>query len=166
METSATTNSTAPTVNTYAGYANTARGVQPVAESAQTPESEKAWKAAKQVEAVFLGMLLKEMEKTVEKGSLFHGGVGEDMFQAELDNAYVDSFANGADNGIARLYYEQMMRSNPVDAAKARGIIKSGFIPLVKENAALPLAHDEAQFLPLDKDRLAPKFIPLKSAGF
>jgi len=137
------------------------RGLRSVEESAKTPENEKAWKAAKKVEAVFLGMLLKEMNKTVEKGSLFHGGIGEDVFQTELDNAYVSSFENGSDNGIARLYYEQMMRRNPVDAANARGMIKSGFIPLRKENAAISLT----EFLPLDRDRLEPQFVPLKPLG-
>jgi flagellar protein FlgJ len=163
METSATTNNTASTAEAYAAYA---RNLASADASAKTLENENAWKAAKKVEAVFLGMLLKEMEKTVEKGSLFHGGMGEDMFQTELDNAYINSFENGQDSGIARLYYEQLMRRSPAEEAKALSTVKSGFIPLTQENAAIPLTGEAAEFLPLDSDGLAPQFLPLSPLEF
>lgn len=82
----------------------------------KTPEQKKMWEAAEQVEATFLGMLLKEMEKTVEKGSLFHGGMGEEMFQDALDNEYVKSFGKQSTTGLAWTYYQQLVRHAPQPA--------------------------------------------------
>jgi flagellar protein FlgJ len=162
MESLAATNNTTATLDAYNGYAGALNGLKTVEGAANSAESQKAWQAAKKVEATFLGMLLKEMEKTVEKGDLFHGGMGEDMFQNELDNAYIKSFENGGDNGIARLYYEELMRRRPAGAAKARATMASEFIPLEKESPALPLTTESEEFEPLDTHKYAPQFIPLK----
>jgi flagellar protein FlgJ len=162
MEALAATNSTTTALDAYNGYAGALNGLKTVEGAANSAESEKAWEAAKKVEATFLGMLLKEMEKTVEKGSLFHGGMGEDMFQNELDNAYIKSFENGQGVGIARLYHEEMMKRSQSEAAKARSVIKSEFIPLEKENPFLPLTRESEEFLPLETYERAPRFIALK----
>jgi len=162
MEALAGTNNTTAALDAYNGYAGALNGLKTVEGAANSAQSEKAWEAAKKVEATFLGMLLKEMEKTVEKGSLFHGGMGEDMFQNELDNAYIKSFEKGADTGIARLYYNELMRRGPADAAKARSVMKSEFIPLEKENPFLPLTQESEEFLPLETYERAPRFIALK----
>jgi Rod binding domain-containing protein len=161
METAATTNSA--TLNIIGGPVPVAKAVD---EALKSPESANAWKAAKTVEGAFMGMLLKEMEKTVQKGSMFHGGMGEEIFQNELDNAYIKSFEQSSGNGIAQLYYEQLTRRRPADAAKAKSRLANGFIPLNTENPALPLGAQQTGFLPLNGDMLKPRFVPLRQGGF
>lgn len=130
------------------------------AAGAQDPA--RAWKAAKKVEVAFLGMLVKEMRKTVESGGLMHGGMGEEIFQGELDSAYVNSVESAPGAGIARIYFEQLMRRNSADAAKARAKTENEFMPLKKDNPAIPLQSDEPAFLPLDRSRFEERFIALK----
>lgn len=139
-----------------------ARQLKSAGVGSRPAEADKAWKAAKKVEAVFLGMLLKEMRKTVEQGSLFHGGMAEEMFQGELDDAYVKSFESAPGMGIARIYFGQIMRRNPAEAGKARAGLLGGFIPLEKANPPLSLASAGPRFLPLDKMIYREQFTPLK----
>ncbi len=151
------------TVEAIAGTiegAGAIRGLKSAMESANPEDVKNAWKAAKKVEAAFLGMLLKEMRKTVQHGDLFHGGMGEDIFQGELDNAYVKSFEKGPGAGIARVYFEQLMRRSPAEASKARGM-PDGPYGLKKKGAPLPFAQEGLQFMPLDRSRFEERFIPL-----
>ena len=141
--------------------ASAIRGLKSATESANPEDVKSAWKAAKKVEAAFLGMLLKEMRKTVQHGDLFHGGMGEDMFRGELDNAYVKSFEKGPGAGIARVYFGQLMRRSPSEASKARGKISSDFKPPAQESLPLPLAKEKARFMPLGGSRFEERFIPL-----
>ncbi len=84
------------------------------AEEAQK-RREDLWQAAQQMEQMFLGMLLGQINKPREKDSLIHGGSGEEMFHKELNSAYAQRMASTGPVGtggigIAKVVYEQFIR--------------------------------------------------------
>src|SRR5688500_13317734 len=44
----------------------------------------------------FFGELLKQMRATVDKPTLFHGGMGEDIFQSQLDQVLVERMTDAS----------------------------------------------------------------------
>jgi hypothetical protein len=53
-----------------------------------TPELQKAFSDF--VGQTFFGELVKQMRATVKKPAFFHGGMGEDIFQSQLDQILVE----------------------------------------------------------------------------
>src|SRR5689334_17506508 len=53
-----------------------------------SPELHKAFSDF--VGQTFFGELLKQMRATVDKNPLFHGGMGEEVFQTQLDQIIVE----------------------------------------------------------------------------
>ena len=67
-------------------------------------------KAAEGFSGFFLGFMLKEMRKTVEKSPFGHGDSGERVFQELSDEAYADEAAKSRNNAITDLVYQSLMR--------------------------------------------------------
>ena len=54
----------------------------------------------------FFGTLVKAMRKTVDKPAYFHGGRGEEVFQAELDRVFVEELTESTASQIAEPMFE------------------------------------------------------------
>jgi flagellar protein FlgJ len=66
------------------------------------------WAKAKEFEAILIQSMLKEMRKTVEKNKMFHGGLGEDIFESMLDGKYATKIAKSSNFGLAKILFEQL----------------------------------------------------------
>ena len=71
--------------------ANLGSSPQPPAPSLQGPNSPELHKAFTDFAGqTFFGVLLKQMRATVGKPAYMHGGMGEDVFQSQLDQVLVE----------------------------------------------------------------------------
>lgn len=69
-----------------------------------TDEKQQLKDSAKEWESFFVGMLLKEMQKTVKKDPMFHGGQGEEIFGDMLADETARNIARSTDGfGIASM---------------------------------------------------------------
>ncbi len=78
----------------------------------QARQDAKLKQACQQFEGMMLGLMFKEMRKTVGKDALLGGGFGEDIFRGQLDQAIADSASQGGQAGIANLLYQQLSAKN------------------------------------------------------
>lgn len=75
--------------------------------------------AARELEAYFLHMLIREMRKTVPKNPLFDGGKTEEIFQDFLDEEMAGELARSGQLGMADLIYnslENLLKQKPKSA--------------------------------------------------
>jgi hypothetical protein len=49
----------------------------------------------------FFGELLKQMRATVDKPAFFHGGLGEDIFQSQLDQVLVERMTEASGDNFS-----------------------------------------------------------------
>ena len=62
-------------------------------------------------ESHFVSMMMKEMNKTIEKNELFHGGEGEDMFSDMLVDEQAKAIVSGGKSfGIADMVEQELIR--------------------------------------------------------
>jgi len=92
---------------------------QPDPAKLATPEGQKAWKTAKQFEAMALGALLEPMFNTVDtsKGP-FGGGDGEKTWQPMLTQEMAKNMAAHGGLGLAVPVFNQMLRMQEAAGAK------------------------------------------------
>lgn len=64
--------------------------------------------ACKDMEAVFLNMLLTEMRKTVPKSGLADGGSQEEIIRSLLDGEMAKNMAESGGTGLADMLYRQL----------------------------------------------------------
>jgi flagellar protein FlgJ len=64
-------------------------------------------KVAKQFEAIFLRMMLKEMRSTVEKNALTGNSRALDMFESMQDDAFADKMSTQG-IGLSDMVYSQL----------------------------------------------------------
>jgi hypothetical protein len=57
------------------------------------------------------GQMLSEMRKSVDKPAYFHGGMGEEMFQQQLDQVLVERISEASSETISQPMYELFMLS-------------------------------------------------------
>lgn len=57
----------------------------------------------------FFSQVLAQMRKTVGKPAYFHGGVGEDLFQGQLDRVLVERLGDATGESISQPMYELFM---------------------------------------------------------
>lgn len=77
----------------------------------KSSDAKKLKEAAQQFEGIFIKQLLDQMDKTIERGEMFHGGSGEEMFRGMLNDAISTSISTrlgGSGFGIAENIYQQM----------------------------------------------------------
>lgn len=71
------------------------------------PDKKKLWEVAKQMEGMFLNMVLKALRKTVpESQGIFQKTFAEKMFEDMLYERYALNIAKLSDFGIAKMIYD------------------------------------------------------------
>lgn len=70
-------------------------------------DKEKLMDACKDFEAIFLGMVFKQMKKTIPEGGLFEKSYAREIFEEMLDDELIDN-AKGSGLGIAEAMYKQL----------------------------------------------------------
>jgi len=63
----------------------------------------KAREAAKDFEAYFVSMMLREMRKTVPKSGLLDSGISEEIYRDMFDQAVAQQLASSGSIGLAKL---------------------------------------------------------------
>ncbi len=66
--------------------------------------------ACVQMESIFVGKMLKEMRKSVQKSEWISGGFAEEVFEDMLYDEYALSISKNSNMGIAKMMYEEMSR--------------------------------------------------------
>src|SRR6476660_7424304 len=74
-----------------------------------SPELHKAFTDF--VGQTFFGELVKQMRATVDKPAFFHGGMGEDIFQTQLDQIMVERMSDVTATTFSDPMYHLMMAS-------------------------------------------------------
>ena len=110
------------------------------AASTSTVDAAKLKQACQQMESIFVGMLWKEMRKTLSNDSMLYGGIGEDIFTSQLDQAYSDLATKQRSMGLADMLYQQM---KPQSAPRPSGNLAGGYKPsgAAAADLAIPLAE-------------------------
>ena len=72
-----------------------------------TPELREAFTDF--VGQTFFGELVKQMRSTVHKSEFFHGGMGEDIFQTQLDQIMVERMSKTSAKSFSDPMYELLM---------------------------------------------------------
>jgi Rod binding protein. len=57
----------------------------------------------------FFGELLKQMRASVDKPAFFHGGMGEDIFQSQLDQVLVERMTDASGSSFSGPMLELLM---------------------------------------------------------
>src|SRR5580765_6522503 len=79
----------------------------PAAGGRDTPELREAFTDF--VGQTFFGELVKQMRETVHKSEFFHGGMGEDIFQTQLDQIMVERMSKTSAKSFSDPMYELLM---------------------------------------------------------
>lgn len=61
----------------------------------------------------FFRQVLSQMRKTVEKPAYFHGGMGEDLFQGQLDEVLAEHLSDATGETFSQPMYELFMLPRP-----------------------------------------------------
>jgi flagellar protein FlgJ len=101
------------------GRANAAKAVANPAGARDAQEDAKLKAACKEMEAVFLNLLLKEMRKTVPKTGLVGNSSQEDIMRSLLDSEMTKNMAQAGGAGLAEMLYRQLTASDA--ASKNKG---------------------------------------------
>jgi len=82
------------------------------AKNADEKELDRLEAVCRDLESLFIYMLMKEMRKTVPETKFIHGGRGEEIFRDFLDEEMSKKMAaaGGQGIGIAKMLYEQLSR--------------------------------------------------------
>lgn len=78
---------------------------------AGSPELHKAFTDF--VGQTFFGELLKQMRATVDKPAFVHGGMGEDIFQSQLDQILVERITESSAATFSEPMYELLTARRP-----------------------------------------------------
>jgi flagellar protein FlgJ len=85
----------------------------PKAEASVPPEVDaKLHAVAKQFEGIFMNQLVSEMRKTVTRSGLIPESHAEKVYQGMLDGEYATKVADSAQLGLAKMIYQQLLRSS------------------------------------------------------
>jgi flagellar protein FlgJ len=76
-----------------------------------TPELREAFDDF--VGQTFFGELVKQMRQTVKKPAFFHGGMGEDIFQSQLDQILVERISDASAKTFSDPMYQLFMARRP-----------------------------------------------------
>lgn len=72
-----------------------------------TPELKQAFTDF--VGQTFFGEMMKQMRSTLDKPAFFHGGMGEDIFQSQLDQIMVERISDTSAAKISDPMYHLLM---------------------------------------------------------
>lgn len=76
-----------------------------------TPELREAFNDF--VGQTFFGELMKQMRATLDKPAFFHGGMGEDIFQSQLDQIMVERMSDTTAHSFSDPMYQLMLARRP-----------------------------------------------------
>jgi flagellar protein FlgJ len=83
-----------------------------ILKAAQNEKDEKKLlEQCKQLESVFVNMMFKQMQSTVEKSSLIDGGFGEEVYNDMLTEQYADKATQGNGIGLAQVMFKQLSKN-------------------------------------------------------
>ena len=73
-------------------------------------QQKKLWDTCVEAESLFVGKMLKEMRKTVDKGEWLHGGYAEEIFEDMLYDEYSLQISKNSNLGMAKMLYNELSR--------------------------------------------------------
>jgi Rod binding protein len=88
--------------------ASVAAAGQVPAAGRRTQDDAKLKAACREMEAVFLNMLLGEMRKSVPKGGLIDESSGEEIMRSMLDSELTKNMSQAGGIGLADMLYRQL----------------------------------------------------------
>lgn len=74
-------------------------------------DEKKLKKACRDLEAVFVNMMFKQMRNTVQKSGLFDGGTAEEMYEDMLFDKYAEEISKGQGTGLGDVLFKQLSKS-------------------------------------------------------
>jgi peptidoglycan hydrolase FlgJ len=96
--------------------------------------------AATQLEGVFVGMLFKEMHKTVDKDTIFGKNTNaDDTWQDMLDEKQADAIAKTGSFGIAKMVEKQLraqVLGTPASAPSVPAAVTAPVVPTAAQTRA------------------------------
>lgn len=66
---------------------------------------------SQEFESFFVGKMLKNMRSTIKKSEMFHGGMGEDVFQEMLDETYAENASKNGGFGIGEMLFDEFKKT-------------------------------------------------------
>lgn len=78
--------------------------------SGMNRQQKKLWDTCVEAESLFVGKMLKEMRKTVDKGEWLHGGYAEEIFEDMLYDEYSLQVSKNSNLGMAKMLYNELSR--------------------------------------------------------
>jgi Rod binding domain-containing protein len=83
-----------------------------IADSTHIDKKSKLYEQCQEFESIFVKMMLKEMQNSVDKSdSLISGGWAEDIYQDMLNDEYSKSMAKTAGFGLSDQLYRQLAKA-------------------------------------------------------
>jgi flagellar protein FlgJ len=83
-------------------------------ESANPKADKKLWKACQNFESLFMGYLVKSMERTLPQGTLSGSGLPDLMFNQVMGSA----LSEGGGIGLAEVLYRDLQAQHPQDPSE------------------------------------------------
>lgn len=74
-------------------------------------DEEKLKKATRDLEAIFVNMMFKQMRSAVQKSGLLDGGSAEEMYEDLLFDKYAEEASKGKGTGLGDILYRQLSKS-------------------------------------------------------
>ena len=74
-------------------------------------DEKKLMEASRNLESVFVNMMFKQMQSTVQKSELADGGFGEEIYKDMLLEKYAEEATKGSGLGLAQIIYKQLSRN-------------------------------------------------------
>lgn len=122
-----------------------------------SPAREKL--ALKELEQLFIMMLMKEMRKTVPENEGFFESSSElKIYREMMDEVISEKMAEAGQLGLAKMMAEQLRVQELVDAVDPS--LERGPIPLKNEASFIGLGSVESKAIPLEKRGSEPDFVP------
>lgn len=81
-------------------------------EAQSEKDDKKLMETCKSLEAVFVNMMFKQMQSTVQKTGLADGGFAEDMYNDMLTEKYSEEATKGSGLGLAQIMFKQLSKMN------------------------------------------------------
>lgn len=74
-------------------------------------DDKKLMETCRNLEAVFVNMMFKQMQNTVQKTGLADGGFAEDMYNDMLTDKYSEEATKGSGLGLAQIMFKQLSKN-------------------------------------------------------
>lgn len=100
--------------------------ISPIAANSSASEpSPQQTKFQEAVGGILFGEMLKSLRKGVGKPAYIHGGQGEDMFQAQMDQIVAENMAKSHGGALVRDLYQRYLVDHPETTPKQSAELSS-----------------------------------------